>query len=114
MVSFAETRKAQVARGPSGGAAIYSVENNHCFTFAMEVAASAGVRTSAARNATRLEVDLVGGNIATRMLIRAGAPDFEVPGRQMRALQQSYRAFNVDANGTIDTGFRFPAGLNAR
>ncbi len=114
MVEFAENRMALVARGPSGGAEVYSVESNHCFTFAMEVAAIAGVRTSAARSAPTLEVELLGGNMATRALIRGFAPDFEVPGRQMRALQQSYRAFNVSSDGTIDSDFQFPAALNSR
>ena len=114
MVEFAKNRKIAVARGPSGNAEIYSVESNHCFTFAMEVAAVADVRTSGARNAPTLEVELVGGNMATRALIRGFSPDFEVPGRQMRTLQQSYRAFNVSSGGAIDSSFIFPLGLNSR
>ena len=113
MVEFAENRRDAVAEGPSGSAEIYSVESNHCFTFAMEVAAVAGVRTSAARNAPTLEVELIGGNMATRALIRSFSPVFEVPGRQMRALQQSYRAFNVSSDGAIDSSFQFPTALNA-
>src|SRR5690606_23477690 len=108
MVEFAQSRRTLVAQGPSGGAVIYSVESNHCFTFAMEVAAAAGVRISAARNAPDLKVDLIGGNIATRAAIRAFAPEFEVPGRQMRALQQNYTVFNVSSGGAIGGGFRFP------
>lgn len=114
MVEFAENRRDAVAQGPSGGAESYSVESNHCFTFAMEVAAVAGVRTSAARNAPPLEVELIGGNMATRALIRSFSPNFEVPGRQMRALQQSYRAFNVSSEGAIDSGFEFPTALNSK
>jgi len=114
MVAFAENRKTLVAQGPSGNAEIYSVESNHCFTFAMEVAAVAGVRTAAARNAPVLEVELIGGNMATRALIRSFSPEFEVPGRQMRALQQNYRAFNVSSAGAIGSGFEFPRALNSK
>ena len=114
MVAFAANRREVVGRGPAGGAEIYSVESNHCFTFALEVAAVAGVRTAVARNAPSLEVELVGGNMATRALIRGFSPAFQVPGRQMRALQQSYMPFNVSSDGTIDRGFRFPTALNAR
>jgi hypothetical protein len=111
MKDFAEARKAAVA---SRSAAEYNVSSNHCFTFAMEVAASAGVVTSRARSAPTLDVELVGGNWATRGMIAGVAPDFEVPARQMRALQGQYRAFNASSSGTVDSDFDFPSGLNAR
>lgn len=111
MKDFAEARTTAVA---SQSAAAYDVASNHCFTFAMEVAASAGVMTSRARSAPKLDVRLVGGNIATRALISAFSPEFEVPARQMRALQRQYRPFTANRSGTIRSGFDFPAGLNAR
>lgn len=111
MVSFAQKRKAAVQ---SRSAAAYDVAGNHCFTFSMEVAAAAGVRVLDARNAPKLDVLLRGGNMFSRGLVGGFAPDFEVPSRQMRALQGTYRALNVTASGTVDAGFQYPAGLNAK
>lgn len=111
MVNFAQTRKADTLarRAPA-----YSVANNHCFTFSMQVAAAVGIRTLTARNAPKLDVQLRGGNLVTRGIVGMGAPDFEVPARQMRALQGEYRAFNASSAGTVLPGFQYPAGLNAK
>lgn len=111
MVSFSETRKAEVQ---AHSAPAYNVASNHCFTFAMEVASAAGVRTLDARSAPKLDVQLRGGNIVTRGLVGSLAPEFEVPARQMRALQRSYRAFNVTGGGMINADFEYPTGLNSK
>ena len=111
MKNFARTRQRDVIarRAPR-----YDVAGNHCFTFAMEVAGSAGVRTSAARNAPKLDVQLRGGNMLTRGLIGTFAPEFEVPARQMRALHGVYQPLHIGTNGNVSQAFRFPAGLNSR
>ncbi|MEM8849591.1 MAG: hypothetical protein AAGE03_06090 [Pseudomonadota bacterium] len=111
MNSFARDRKRDVA---ARQAARYDVAGNHCFTFAMEVAAYVGVRTSAARQAPKLDVELRGGNALTRGLISWRAPEFEVPARQMRALQQSYQKLIISAGGTVSSAFRYPLGLNSK
>lgn len=111
MKDFADRRMAEVR---SRSARPYNVASNHCFTFATEVAAAAGVRVGSTRSAPKLELQLRGGNFLTRGIVGAAAPDFEVPARQMRALQQHYRPFNVSASGQIVGGFDFPRTLNAR
>lgn len=111
MVEFAEARKSAVQ---SRTANAYSVADNHCFTFAMEVAGAAGVRMANARSAPKLDVQLQGGNFLTRGVVGGMAPEFEVPARQMRALQQGYRRFNVSESGTIAADFQYPHGLNTK
>lgn len=111
MVSFSETRKAEVV---ARRAAAYNIASNHCFTFAMEVASAVGVRTQSAKTAPKLDVQLKGGNLVTRGLVGSMAPEFEVPARQMRVLQQSYRAFDVSSAGQISSSFAYPTGLNTK
>jgi hypothetical protein len=108
MARFARNRQTAVANKT---AKAYDVANNHCFTFAQDVAGSAGIRR--AQGAPPLEVELVGGNWMTRGVTGMMAPSFEVPARQMRALQQSYRAVNVAEDGSY-RGFTFPVGMNSR
>ena len=107
MKAFAEQRQQEVAAGPGGSAQPYDVANNHCFTFAIEVIMEAGARVNL-RQANPLNVKLEGGNILTRGLVNARAPTFEVPARQMRALQTQHPALNVNREGRITNGFQFP------
>ncbi|MEO0667163.1 MAG: hypothetical protein AAFZ99_04555 [Pseudomonadota bacterium] len=108
MNSFARDRQRAVA---ARSAAAYDVASNHCFTFAMEVAASAGVRTAALRNADPLQLQTVGW---AGGMVRAIADRYEVPARQMRALQRQYQKLIISANATVSQAFRFPAVLNGR
>lgn len=110
MKEFSNDRKTDVRERR---AEAYDVAGNHCFTFATEVAESAGVNANVA-NATPLKIEIRGGNILTRNLVGWGAPDFEVPARQMRALQERYRPLNVSNSGVVDGEFSYPTGLNSR
>lgn len=110
MQSFAERRITEVEARTADE---YNVASNHCFTFAMEVAAQAGLNTNVS-SAPDLEITLVGGNILTRGTVSALAPNFEVPARQMLVLQDRYRPLNVNSSGIIVGSFDFPTGLNSR
>ncbi|KDE40899.1 hypothetical protein ADINL_0548 [Nitrincola lacisaponensis] len=107
MKAFAEQRRQQIEEGPEGGAQPYNVANNHCFTFAMEVISEVGVGFNI-RQANPLNLKLQGGNFLTRGAVSTFAPTFEVPARQMRALQTQYPALNVSNEGRITNGFQFP------
>lgn len=108
MKGFAEARKAAVS---SRSAAAYDVKSNHCFTFALEVASSAGVSANVSP-AEDLEMLLVTA-IGTSMDAPAGNA-IELPSRQIRYLQQSYSALNVTNAGTIIGDFSFPNGFYGR
>ena len=104
MKAFCDARISEIT---SREAQAYSVANNHCFTFALEVAEQVGVNVNVAE-APDLELRLEGGHILTRIAILAMAPSFEVPARQMRVMQRRYTALNVDPSGSIQSSFSFP------
>lgn len=110
MKKFVQTRIQDISKQ---NAKEYDVAENHCFTFAMEVAYEAGVNTNVSA-AEDLDVVLVGGSALTRGLTGLLAPSFEVPSRQMRTLQKRYRPLNVNSDGTIKEGFEFPKNVNSR
>jgi hypothetical protein len=101
MKQFAEDRKAAVA---ARTAAAYDVKNNHCFTFAVDVAEHVGVSRSVA-GAQPLDIILV-DITGTRRDAPAGT-SIELPSRQIRQMQTRYRALNVSAAGTPGP-FTFP------
>ena len=104
MKEFADQRQADaIART----AAAYDVKGNHCFTFALEVANSAGVNTNVS-SAQILEMVLVSA-IGTGISPPDGS-DIELPSRQMRELQNRFRPLNVDQSGNVAGEFSFPAG----
>ena len=107
MKAFAEQRQQQVEAGYEGDAEPYNVANNHCFTFAIEVILEVGVNVNL-RQAKPLNLELRGGNVFSRGAVNALAPTFEVPARQMRALQTQHPALNVSKEGQITNGFQFP------
>ncbi len=102
MKEFAESRKAAVA---ARTAAAYDVKNNHCFTFAVDVAEHVGVSRSVA-GAQRLEIILV--DITGTKRAPPDGTAIELPSRQIRQMQARYRALNVSAAGTPGP-FTFPA-----
>lgn len=110
MQRFAEKRIAEVAAGRADG---YDVASNHCFTFAMEVAAQAGVNADVS-SAPDLEIILVGGNMFIRGAVSVLAPSFEVPARQMLILQDRYRPLSVNSSGSIVGSFEFPTAMGSR
>lgn len=109
MKEFIQERVQEIS---SRAAKKYDVANNHCFTFAMEVASEAGVNTDVSA-AEDLDVVWV-GSMSAKIAVRLLAPSFEVPSRQMRTLQNRYRSLNVNSDGTIRGNFEFPANVNSR
>lgn len=110
MKEFAENRMMDIREKRADP---YDVAGNHCFTFAMEVAESAGINVDVS-NSPILEVKLRGGNFFTRGVVGWAAPDFEVPARQIRTLQQRYQPLTVSSDGFIESDFSFPKGINSR
>ncbi len=104
MKTFAEERMEAVR---AQTAAEYDVKSNHCFTFALEVAASAGVSANVSA-AEDLEMILVSA-IGTRVDPPEGNA-IELPSRQMRYLQTRYTALDVTSGGAISGEFAFPPG----
>lgn len=107
MKEFAERRRQQVEAGSEGDAIPYNIANNHCFTFATEVISEVGVSVNL-RQANPLNLKLQGGNFFSRGAVNTLAPTFEVPARQMRALQTQHPALNVSKEGHVTNGFQFP------
>ena len=91
MEKFLEQRMLDIGRKT---AKLYEASSKHCFTFAMKVANAAGISTDVS-SAENLDVVIKGGNFITRNLIAVAVPDFEVPARQLRALQFKYQKLNV-------------------
>ena len=109
MQDFADRRRAEVQ---ARSAAAYDVKGNHCFTYALEVAASAGVNANVSA-AEDLEIILVASLGGFRIDAPAGNA-IELPSRQMRHLQTRYRPLTVSAAGGVPGDFEFPAGPYAR
>lgn len=106
MKDFADKRMADVAEKT---ASAYDINSNHCFTFALEVAGTAGVYADVS-TAEDLEMILINSITGGRI----DAPDgtsIELPSRQVLVLQQRYKPLNVGSTGTVVGGFGFPAGL---
>ncbi|SFI27301.1 hypothetical protein [Jannaschia pohangensis] len=112
MVSFVGTRMANVAAGRDAGRAdAYDVSANHCVTFALEVARSAGVNTNVS-GAPDLDIVIVGGNMSTRLALRTFSPTFEVPARQINVMQERYRDYRLSSAGALIGNEQFPTTLN--
>ena len=102
MLRFIEQRMADVR---ARRARAYDINDNHCFTFAVEVAAVGGARSSVA-SAPDLEVRLV-----SRLGFGIDAPDdlnVALPSRQIQVLQRRYNRFSVGTNGQVPAGFTPP------
>ncbi|WP_179381040.1 hypothetical protein [Jannaschia marina] len=95
----------------AGTAAIYDVTSNHCFTFAREVARSAGVNTGVS-GAPELDLEIRGGNFATRGLVAMRAPTIEVPARQIKIMQNRYRDYRLNTSGRLVGSEYFPRTIN--
>lgn len=108
MKRFAELRMREVNVLKS--AAKYDINSNHCFTFALEVAAQAGVNAdvSTAPDLQVVLVTITGGTLEAPADLAV-----ELPSRQMLELQRRYRPLNVSQSGNIDGGFTFPEALYA-
>ncbi|MEL7183008.1 MAG: hypothetical protein AAFY65_03755 [Pseudomonadota bacterium] len=91
----------------------YDVASNHCFTFALQVARSAGVNTNVA-GAPALDLELVGGDMVRRSIVRAAAPTFEVPARQVKVMQRRYQPYRLRRTGRFAQAWNFPSRLNGR
>jgi hypothetical protein len=100
MEAFAEGRKAAVA---ARTAAAYNINDNHCFTFALEVAQAGGANADVS-SAEDLEVLL-----RTRFIgVAVDAPEdlvFELPSRQTQVLQRSYTSLSVGRDGQVPSNF---------
>src|SRR6056297_134912 len=103
MEAFAEGRKAAVA---ARTAAAYNINDNHCFTFALEVAQAGGANADVS-SAEDLEVLL-----RTRFIgVAVDAPEdlvFELPSRQIQVLQRSYTSLSVGRDGQVPSNFTPP------
>ncbi|WP_299303740.1 hypothetical protein [uncultured Litoreibacter sp.] len=89
----------------------YDINSNHCFTFSLEVARAGGVSANVS-GAADLEIRLrsiVGSEVDT-----PAGNGIELPSRQARYLQRTYRAFNASSGGTVASDFEYPAGLKSR
>lgn len=108
MLDFAQQRDREVQ---ARTAAAYDINGNHCFTFALEVARAGGVVANVS-GAADLEIRLrsaIGTSVS--------APEnmsIELPSRQMRSLQGTYRPLNVSSAGSVEGAFEFPTGLRSR
>lgn len=83
-------------------AAEYDINSNHCFTFAVEVAASGGAQSDVS-SAPDLDIQL-----RTRIGTSVDAPDdlnVELPSRQIQVLQRRYAPLSVGRDGSVPGDF---------
>lgn len=102
MDEFVQQRTIEVNRRT---APAYDINNNHCFTFATEVAVAGGASANVS-SSPDLEIILI-----TRIGTRVDAPNdlaVELPSRQIKVLQQSYTPFIVGRDGAVPSGFSPP------
>lgn len=86
-------------------AAAYDINSNHCFTFAVEVAAAGGAQSDVS-SAPDLDIRL-----RSRIGTSVSAPDdlnIELPSRQIQVLQSRYTALSVGTNGQVPASFAPP------
>lgn len=108
MKTFASRRSDDVLHRT---APAYSVSDNHCFTFALEVAKAAGVRpvVSGAAPLTLRPVFTPDANFLERGISRGALSLFniQVPTRQMLIMQNHYTPIHVSKTGRM-VPFAFP------
>ncbi|WP_298355922.1 hypothetical protein [uncultured Litoreibacter sp.] len=108
MKDFAEQRITEIT---AKRAAAYDIKGNHCFTFSLEVARAGGVSANVS-SAEDLEIRL--RTITGSAMDTPPGNGIELPSRQARYLQRTYRAFNASSGGTVASDFEYPAGLKSR
>ena len=109
MKQFSENRQKAIALSEARG---YSIFDNHCFTFALEVVSSAGVKANVSR-ATPLtlkpaftsDANWLERNLAAGLFSALG--DIQIPARQMRELQKIYTPVRILKSGAV-TPFAIP------